>query len=149
MNKQISIILLTILFGQSEYQILNVPKSSFELATNNGLYSENFIFEEPDSSYKVSMILYPSDIGLYNIQYNNISFSILDYGQFENNLNNNSINTFYANEVLLKYSLKKESNKLGIFALSASGYYSQIDTYKSYGLVFDIGYKKGFKNLTS
>ena len=150
MNKNYLILIIAImslLFSQSEYQILDIPKNSLQVSANNGLYNTSRIFMKPNYKYEFSIIKYPADIGLYNIQYNNLSFSILDYGQFNDNLNNSIINTFYSHELLLDYFILKEVKNIGIFGLSIGGFYSQIEKYKSYGLCMNFGYKKEFNKL--
>ena len=72
----------------AHHNLLNLPKNSIELASNQGLYNLNLLYKQKqniiNSNYNVSLINFPGSIKLYHSVFNNkLSFSILDYGNFE------------------------------------------------------------------
>ena len=140
---------INILFTQTEYQILSLPHNAFRLSTNNGSHNLNSIYSERfnyDSTYSFSSITYPENITLYNSHIKNVSLSILDYGQFENKIDDIVLNIFHAYEISLIYNKHKNINELTKYGLSIGGVYSSIHNYHSAGIFSTMALKRKIKN---
>jgi len=148
------IIICSLLYSQAEYQILNIPKNSIELSSNQGLYNLNLLYKHKqvvsNLNYNFSLLNYPGSIKLYNSIFNNqLSVSILDYGTFEDKINNNINQTFHAYEILAQYYNNINISKIGLLGYSVGGLYSQIESYKSVAIIGNIGLKKSYNNFSS
>ena len=108
------IVLCSLIIGQAEYQILTLPKNLFQLSTNGGLSSipnqNNYFnpatYKNKKNNYGFSLIQYPSDIMMLNLNTNKFSLSILDYGEFIDQEYDTIHKKFTSNEVLLQYFYK-------------------------------------------
>ena len=124
------------LYGQSEYQITTIPKNAIMLSTHNG-------FENIDTNqhYIVSYLQYPSQINLLNLHYNKINISILDYGLFEDKIDNILNNTFYSYEGLMYYNFNQNIFHLFSLDTSMGSVFSKIGSYTSIALLSDLHFK--------
>jgi len=152
LNKNILLLLFNIIIGQSQYQIINLPDNLFQLSSNTGLSA---LIDYNSTSNPASLIIgnnqsysfinYPSDIKFANFSVQNFSISILNYGILQDELDNTVNKKFNAGDYLLKYYYNKEfENNLRV-GVTVGGYYSQIYTYKSFGIISSIGINKFFK----
>ncbi len=109
-----------------------MPKNAFMLSTHNGFKNYHH------TKYEISYLQYPSQINLLNINYNNFNISILDYGLFEDKVDNFTNNTFYSYEGLVNYTFKK--NIFNQFSLQKSITYtiSKIEDYTSTALMGNL-----------
>jgi len=156
MNKIITFILISFLFSQSEYQILTVPKTIFQLSSNNGFSSKIALNNSSNPSslsikkniYGFSLIQYPADISMYHLSIKNYRLSILDYGTLIDQIHNTVNHEFSANEVLLEYYYNYNIRNLR-FGLSLGTFYSNIDTYNSFGLTSSLGLNSYYKYIDS
>jgi len=106
------------------------------LSTHNGFENIN-----TNQRYIVSYLQYPSQINLLNLHYNKINISILDYGLFEDKIDNITNNTFYSYEGLINYNFNQ--NIFHLFSLNTSmgGVVSKIGPYTSIALLSDLHFK--------
>ena len=148
------ILLSSLLIGQSQYQILGLADNALQISSNNGFSgltdfnsTSNPASLTSGNSQSYSFIYYPSNIKFANFRIMNISVSILNYGTLEDKLDNISNNIFSANEYLLKYNYNKTFKKNLRLGISIGGYYSQIDTYNSYGVISTLGLNNFFENI--
>lgn len=156
MKKIIIFTLISFLFTQSEYQILTAPKNIFQLSSNNGLSSkidlDNYINPSSLDINKnisgFSLIQYPADISMYHLSIKNYTLSILDYGVLKDQIHNTINNEFSAQEILLQYYYNYNIRNLR-FGLSLGGFYSNIDTYNSFGLISSLGLNAHYKVIDS
>ena len=150
------IVLCSLIIGQAEYQILTLPKNLFQLSTNGGLSSipnqNNYFnpatYKNKKNNYGFSLIQYPSDIMMLNLNTNKFSLSILDYGNFIDQEYDTVHKKFTSNEVLLQYFYKHTIKKVNI-GISIGGFYSKIYTYNSYGLTSSIGINSYYKKINT
>ena len=156
MKKIIIFTLISFLFTQSEYQILTAPKNIFQLSSNNGLSSkidlDNYVNPSSLDINKnisgFSLIQYPADISMYHLSIKNYTLSILDYGILKDQIHNTINNEFSAQEILLQYYYNYNIRNLR-FGLSLGGFYSNIDTYNSFGLISSLGLNAHYKVIDS
>ena len=156
MKKIIIFTLISFLFSQSEYQILTIPKNIFQLSSNNGLSSKIDLdnYTNPSSLdinkniSGFSLIQYPADISMYHLSIKNYTLSILDYGVLKDQIHNTINNEFSAQEILLQYYYNYNIRNLR-FGLSLGGFYSNIDTYNSFGLISSLGLNAHYKAIDS
>ena len=152
-------LLLLVLFyssilSQSEYQIINLPDNLFQLSSNNGFSAlTNYnstsnpgaLVTKKNQSY--SFINYPAGIKFFNFRIKNISISILNYGNFEDKIDNVINKSFDANELLFKYYYNKKLKNNVRIGFSIGTYYSQIYKYNAYGIIASIGVNKTFPKI--
>ena len=156
MKKIILFILLGLLFSQSEYQILTVPKNIFELSSNNGLSSKISLnnYSNPSSLnvnknvYAFSLIQYPAGITMYHLAIKNYRLSILDYGLLKDQIHNTVNSEFTANEVLFEYYYNYNVRNIRL-GLSIGSFYSNIETYNSFGFISSFGLNSYYKKIDS
>ena len=156
MNRIIIFLLFSSLFSQSEYQILTAPKNIFQLSSNNGMSSkidlDNYMnpssLEIKKYIYGFSLIKYPADITMYHLTAKNYSLSILDYGILKDQIHNIVNYEFSAQEILLQYFYNYSVRNLR-FGFSIGGFYSNIDTYNSFGITTNLGLNSYYKLIDS
>ena len=93
-----------IMDGNGRWGLKN--KKSRNLGHRAGLKTVENIY------YNFDFINFPSNINYANLKYRNYSLSILDYGNLEDQIDNNTINTFNAYELKLDYHFKKYLSKI-------------------------------------
>ena len=153
-NNIILLLLFNIFFCQGEYQILTAPKNAFQLSTNGGMsslinnynYNNPATFNKKDASYTFNIIHYPAKITMYNFSKSKYSISFLDYGVFENQVQDIIYESFSAYEIMSQYYYSKNirNHTLG---LSLGLFLSNIYTYNSIGLSNSIGLNSFFKKM--
>ena len=146
-KKIISLLFFGLLLCQAEYQILSIPKNVFQLSSNGGF--NNYINQDEidsyDKKYSFNLIHYPSDITLYDFSKDKYSISFLDYGLFNNQIQDIIYSSFSAYEIMVNYyyNIKiRNSNVNGSFGL----FHSHIDNYSSFGLSNSIGISSRYRN---
>ena len=156
MKKIIIFTIISFLFSQSEYQILIVPKNIFQLSSNSGLsskidlgnYTNPSSLDIRENTVGFSLIQYPADISMYHLSIKNYTLSILDYGVLRDQIHNTINNEFSAQEILLQYYYNYNIRNLR-FGLSFGGFYSNIDTYNSFGVTSNLGLNAYYKVIDS
>lgn len=143
-----SVLIIPILiFSQAEYQIQSIPNNVESVAFHNGfdaLKKHNcyYINTDPmdDSNTSISLVRFPAGINLLNYtnnysQNNNnlvhYSLSFMDYGTFQNKIDDQIIDEFTSYELMANYFFTKSITRLWYLEYSLGGLYSQIDTYNS------------------
>jgi len=109
-----------------------VPNNAFMLSTHNGFKNYNH------TKYEISYLQFPSQINLLNIHYNNFNLSILDYGFFEDKIDNFTNNTFNSFEGLVNYNFEKNIfNQFSLYK-SITSIISKIEHYTSIALMGNV-----------
>jgi hypothetical protein len=143
-----SVLIIPILiFSQAEYQIQSVPNNVASLAFHNGfdaLKKHNCYYVNTyamnDSNKSISLVRFPAGINLLNYtnnysQNNNnlihYSLSFIDYGTFQNKIDDQIIDEFTSYELMANYFFTKSITRLWYVEYTLGGLYSQIDTYNS------------------
>ena len=154
-NNFIVLIFINLIFCQAEFQILTVPKNILQLSSNGGSnfliknssYNNSNFFKTSKNLYSFNLIHYPSNIMLYNFSKDKYSISFLDYGFFEDRINDTIYKTFSAYEILANSNFNKKirNHTLG---LSIGLFHSSIYTYNSFGLVSSLGINSSYKKNT-
>lgn len=155
-NKIILFLLINILFSQAEYQILTIPKNTFQLSANGGLaaivntynYMNPSTLNIQNNHIGFSLIRYPADINIYNFNLRNYSLSILDYGSLQDKLHDVVNKTFSAQEVMFQYFYNYDVRNLKL-GISAGAFYSHIHHYNSFGISSSIGISAYYKKIKS
>ena len=153
-NKIIILTFIGLIFCQGEYQILTTPKNVFQLSTNGGLssfinsynYSNPSTFDSMNNRYTFNIIHYPSSITMYNFSKNRYSISFLDYGFFENQIQDIAYQSFSAYEAMIDYNYNKKVRN-HIFGFSTGLFHSSIYTYNSFGLSNSIGVNSFYEKM--
>jgi len=153
-NKIIILVFINSFFCQGEYQILTTPKNAFQLSTNGGLsslvstynYSNPATFNITSNEYIFNLIHYPSDIMVYNFSKNRYSISFLDYGFFEDQIQDIIYQSFSAYEVMIQYNYTKKVRN-HTFGFSVGLFQSNIYNYNSLGMSNSIGMNSFYKEL--
>ena len=112
--------------------------NGFGALKNNYQLQDSTTHRMHNKKYVLSYLQYPSQINLVNLNYKKFDFTLLNYGLFEDKIDNSVINSFYSYEYLIKYNVYE--NILGFTNLNISfgGLYSKIESYTSSALVTDI-----------
>ena len=99
----------SLLYCQSEFQILTIPNEVSHLSSN-GIKNETFFNNNIKQDYKYSfnVIQYPASIRLYNFAMNKFYLSFLDYGLFEDRINDTLYKTFSAYEITGQFFIEKK-----------------------------------------
>ena len=131
-------------FSQSEYQIISIPNNIISLALHNGFdaLKKNSHFhinpESIDSNEKsFSLLFFPAQINFLNYSNNNLNLSILDYGTFQDQIDDEILNQFTAYEVMAKINFQNTIRNLFHIEYSVSGLYSKIENYTSSIIISD------------
>ena len=151
-NKIILFLLINILFSQAEYQILTIPKNTFQLSANGGLaaivntynYMNPSTLNIQNNHIGFSLIRYPADINIYNFNLRNYSLSILDYGSLQDKLHDVVNKTFSAQEVMFQYFYNYDVRNLKL-GISAGAFYSHIPVDLAVG---SASYDSIYKSIT-
>jgi len=130
MKKIKFLLFISFVFCQAEFQILTIPENAIMVSSHHGLSG---LKTEENTYYNFDFINFPSNINYANLKYRNYSLSILDYGNLEDQIDNNTINTFNAYELKLDYHFKNYLSKI-LFKSSIGIVYSQIDNYNASAL---------------
>ena len=132
-------------FSQSEYQIISIPNNIISLALHNGFdaLKKNSHFhinaETRDSNEKsFSLLCFPAQINFLNYSNNNLNISILDYGTFQDQIDDEILNQFTAYEVMAKINFQNTIRNLFHIEYSVSGLYSKIENYTSSIIISDL-----------
>ena len=148
------VLFYSIAWSQSEYQILNLPENLFQLSSNNGFSSltnyhstSNPAALKTNKNQSYNFINYPAGIKFFNFRINNVSISILNYGDFEDKVDDIVNKRFDANELLAKYYYNKKLSNNFRIGFSLGAYYSQIYQYDAYGIMTSIGFNKIFQKI--
>ena len=132
-------------FSQSEYQIISIPNSIISLASHNGFdaLKKNSHFHtnlesivSNDKSF--SLLCFPAQINFLNYSNDNFNISILDYGIFQDQIDNEILNQFTSYEVMAKINFQNSIRSLLNIEYSIGGLYSKIDNYNSSILISDL-----------
>jgi len=153
-NKIIILTFIALIFCQGEYQIITTPKNIFQLSTNGGLssfinpynYSNPSTFHSMNNGYTFNIIHYPSDIAMYNFSKNRYSVSFLNYGFFENQIQDVTYQSFTSYEAMIDYNYNKKVRN-HIFGFSVGLFHSSIYTYNSFGLSNSIGVNSFYEKI--
>ena len=130
-----------------EYSILNIPKNAISLATKNAFLGDitnstlnsNFINKK---NYQSSFIKYPANIHFFNLIFkDNFSFSIIDYGDIENKINNIVLKKSTAYELLLRYNFEKMINQKIYYNFNIGFVHSQLSYFSSSAFVSNYTFK--------
>ena len=99
-------------YCQSEFQILTIPNEVSHLSSN-GIKNETLLNNKIKQDYKYSfnVIQYPASIRLYNFAMNKYYLSFLDYGLFEDRINDTLYKTFSAYEITGQFFIEKKNKK--------------------------------------
>ncbi len=125
-------------FPQSEYQIISIPNNIISLALHNGFdamkknshfHINSELIDSNDKSF--SLLCFPAQINFLNYSNNNLNISFLDYGTFQDQIDNEIFNQFTAYEVMAKINFQNTISNLFNIEYSVSGLYSKIDNYTS------------------
>ena len=151
-NNFIILIIINLVFCQSEYQILTLPKNIFQLSANTGskslIVNNSFnSLQTSENLYTFNLIHYPSDIMLYNFSKDQYSISFLDYGFFEDKINNTIYKTFSAYEIMANYNYNKKIRN-HVLGLDIGLFHSNIYTYNSFGLSSSLGIHSSYNKNT-
>lgn len=132
-------------FSQSEYQIISIPNSIISLASHNGFdaLKKNSHFHtnlesivSNDKSF--SLLCFPAQINFLNYSNDNFNISILNYGIFQDQIDNEILNQFTSYEVMAKINFQNSIRSLLNIEYSIGGLYSKIDNYNSSILISDL-----------
>ena len=140
------IFILSCVWGQSEYQILMIPNNSFKLSVHNGLdaldlkkeFKDSTISNTSNNNYILSYLQYPSQINLVNFSYKRLTLKLLNYGLFEDKIDNYLINSFYSYEYLIQYNFHREIFNMANMDISLGCLYSNIASYSSSAVISNI-----------
>jgi len=145
--KRIIIVLsaISLVFSQAEYQVATIPRCATTLSFHNGFSALNHTSENSVTS--LSYLQYPSQINLLNYSHKKFNLIFLDYGTFENKIDNNIINQFNAYECILTFNFNKKIFDLFNLELYAGGLYSKIEKYSSSALLANIKIKTQIDNI--
>ena len=142
------LIIINFICSQANYQILNSSTSFDEIFKN---------YEVKDEEYSFFHTAYPAEIDSYSIslslnriikqeQYDfYLNFQSLDFGSLQDNINNY---TFSANENLVQIFTSHSINQNLRYLLGIGFINSNIDIYKSNGMIFDVQFSYKFSNNT-
>ena len=140
-NKSIIIFfyITSLVLAQAEYQITTIPVNAKKLSLHNGFLALNNLSNNKTSSLTFSY--YPSDIKLLNYSFNQYEFSLLDYGNLQDKIDNQILNSFSAYECLIRYNYEKKIKDLFIMNLSNGIILSNIENYSSSAIIMDLDFK--------
>mgnify|MGYP001216472599 CR=1 FL=1 len=133
--KLIILLSIPLLFGQAEYQIATIPNNAFSLSTHNGFTSTN-----KNSQYLISYVQYPAQINLLDVNYKKINISILDYGLFQNQIDQTIHSQFYSYEGFIKYYFDRKKYNLFVLDISNGVIISKIESYTSLVLLSNFNF---------
>ncbi len=137
--------IINILIAQGQYQIMQLPNNTLDLISNQStLIVNNANVEKVNSNFSTTLISYPANINFCNFQMKQFSISILNYGVLEDQVNNDVLKTFSANEYYLKYFINKKINNNINLYYSIGTVYSQIYNYNSLLVASSLKIKKYF-----
>ena len=137
------IILFNILLCKVNFQSLNLPKNSYNLSSHGSSikFACNISDIANNYNYSTTLLKYPDNIYLYNISIKNkYHITILDYGTFEDKINNNVLHSFQSYELLGMSFYSKSINEKYKIAIAAGVVYSKIDKFYSNAIFTDIGF---------
>ena len=140
------LLFLSALIAQGEFQIRTLPSNAKMVANHNG-FSAYIDIEKANKSYNINFIQYPADINFQSFKYNNMSISILNYGEFTDQIDDEVFYKFNAYELDFTYYYKKKILKKFLVSGSGSFVYSKIDYYNSYGLAANVKLTTTLNNL--
>jgi len=132
-------------FSQSEYQVISIPNNIISLSFHNGFdaLKKNSHFDinlesinSNDKSF--SLLCFPAQINFLNYSNNNVNFSFLDYGTFQDQIDNEILNQFTSYEVTAKIYFHSIIRNLLNIEYSISGLYSKIENYTSSIITSDL-----------
>jgi hypothetical protein len=135
----------TFSFSQSEYQVISIPNNIISLSSHNGFdaLKKNSHFDinlesinSNDKSF--SLLRFPAQINFLNYSNNNFNFSFLDYGTFQDQIDNEILNQFTSYEVTAKLYFHSTIRNLFNIEYSVSGLYSKIENYTSSIITSDL-----------
>ena len=127
-------LLFSVAFTQAEFQICTIPKNAYMLSTKNGFSAFKAELTQ-NNRLNMDIIYFPSKINYVNMQYQNYSLSILDYGKIIDQIDDNIINSFKSYELSFKYHYQKQLRGQLIINMNGGILYSQISNYNSSALI--------------
>ena len=144
MKKIILLVWLSPIFSNVNFEILNLPHNIYSFSLNKYSFNENL---NNDGFLSFSLSKYPSDISLFNFYNNkNFSFSFLDFGILNNQIDDDIFNSFTAYELFFEYKLKRYI-KNHIFLIKPSIVHSKIDFHTSTALFCHLSFLYNNNNL--
>ena len=135
----------TFSFSQSEYQVISIPNNIISLSFHNGFdaLKKNSHFDinlesinSNDKSF--SLLCFPAQINFLNYSNNNLNFSFLDYGTFQDQIDNEILNQFTSYEVTAKIYFHSTIRNSFNIEYSISGLYSKLENYTSSIITSDL-----------
>ena len=109
--KILTFFIFSLLYCQSEFQILTIPNEVSHLSSN-GIKNENLLENNvnifQDYKYSFNVIQYPASIRLYNFKMNKFYLSFLDFGLLEDRINDTLYKTFSAYEIIGHFFIEKK-----------------------------------------
>ena len=137
--------IINILIAQGQYQIIQLPNNTLDLISNQStLIINNANIKKVNSNFSTTLISYPANINFCNFQMKQFSISVLNYGVLEDQVNNDVLKTFSANEYYLQYLINKKINNNINLYYSIGTAYSQIYNYHSLLVASSLKIKKYF-----
>ena len=132
-------------YCQSEFQILTIPNEVSHLSSN-GIKNETLLNNKIKQDYKYSfnVIQYPASIRLYNFAMNKYYLSFLDYGLFEDRINDTLYKTFSAYEITGQFFIEQKIRN-NIIKFKFGFLNSKIYNYSAFAQTNSISFRSIFK----
>ena len=132
-------------YCQSEFQILTIPNEVSHLSSN-GIKNETLLNKKIKQDYKYSfnVIQYPASIRLYNFAMNKYYLSFLDYGLFEDRINDTLYKTFSAYEITGQFFIEQKIRN-NIIKFKFGFLNSKIYNYSAFAQTNSISFRSIFK----
>ena len=132
-------------YCQSEFQILTIPNEVSHLSSN-GIKNETLLNNKIKQDYKYSfnVIQYPASIRLYNFAMNKYYLSFLDYGLFEDRINDTLYKTFSAYEITGQFFIEQKIRN-NIIKFKFGFLNSKIYNYSAFAQTNSISFRSVFK----